>query len=229
MPLTRKTRYCTTVIRAPSGKKRSPIPMKRRRWPKYILRAALTMEPQVRRRSRRRGADGCHRVREASQSSSPKMAANASRTGDGFTTSAVSKLEPVSTEPPTLDSSITMTGITRAAATSTGTSFRFAIFQLRSSTGRSSTHGVHGLPRKTIGPLRRSLPSPRYAPVAQRIEQRFPKPRAQVRFLPGASQEPLHLNGFSPRPARPDRRSCPECVPKPDADAAPTRPRRPGG
>ena len=28
------------------------------------------------------------------------------------------------------------------------------------------------------------------APVAQWIEQRFPKPRAQVRFLPGASAEP---------------------------------------
>ena len=29
------------------------------------------------------------------------------------------------------------------------------------------------------------------APVAQWIEQRFPKPRAQVRFLPGASFAPL--------------------------------------
>src|SRR5579862_6180788 len=28
------------------------------------------------------------------------------------------------------------------------------------------------------------------APVAQWIEQRFPKPRAQVRFLPGASSRP---------------------------------------
>ena len=45
------------------------------------------------------------------------------------------------------------------------------------------------------------------APVAQWIEQRFPKPRAQVRFLPGAS---VRLNCASPAklhsPYRAERR-----------------------
>jgi hypothetical protein len=31
------------------------------------------------------------------------------------------------------------------------------------------------------------------APVAQWIEQRFPKPRAQVRFLPGAFRSSRHI------------------------------------
>jgi hypothetical protein len=36
--------------------------------------------------------------------------------------------------------------------------------------------------------VRKRLNQAANAPVAQWIEQRFPKPRAQVRFLPGAFQ-----------------------------------------
>ena len=40
--------------------------------------------------------------------------------------------------------------------------------------------------------VRKRLNQAANAPVAQWIEQRFPKPRAQVRFLPGA----LHLRAI---------------------------------
>jgi hypothetical protein len=49
----------------------------------------------------------------------------------------------------------------------------------------------YGVPLHEI-PANRQFP----APVAQWIEQRFPKPRAQVRFLPGASFTGIRSNGL---------------------------------
>src|SRR3954454_9325368 len=45
---------------------------------------------------------------------------------------------------------------------------------------------------------RRALPSD-VAPVAQWIEQWFPKPRAQVRFLPGACPKYLRTDAYRAR------------------------------
>ena len=45
-------------------------------------------------------------------------------------------------------------------------------------------------------PSRHELPQAARAPVAQWIEQWFPKPRAQVRFLPGASREIARFPGL---------------------------------
>src|SRR5262249_59927136 len=63
------SRYWTPAINTPSGRKSKPIPKNSRRWPKYIRRDAATIEPQARRCSRWKGADGGQSVREGSQRS----------------------------------------------------------------------------------------------------------------------------------------------------------------
>src|SRR5690348_1937101 len=71
----------------------------RRGWPKYIRRAAVTIEPHARRRESRSGADGCQRVRDVSQRMIPRIATSTIKTGDGLPTSEVSSVEPAPTAP----------------------------------------------------------------------------------------------------------------------------------
>src|SRR5215468_1640299 len=98
-PPTLNSRYWTPLIRTPSGKKSRPIVRNGRRWPRYIRRDAVTIEPHERRRESRRGADGSHVVRDVSQRKTPKITVRAIRTGDGLPTRAVRTAEPPATAP----------------------------------------------------------------------------------------------------------------------------------
>src|SRR5690349_3815542 len=84
---------------APSGRKINPMPRNRRRWEKYIRRAAAMMEPQARRRSSRRGAEGRQAVLVISQMRRARTTLIPIRTGEGFPTMAVSRVDPVATAP----------------------------------------------------------------------------------------------------------------------------------
>src|SRR5262249_1701975 len=94
-PPSRKRRYWTPVMTSPRGMKSSPISRKGPRWLTSMRRAEFTIAPHERRLCTLSGADGCHVVRDASQST--RTRATAISTGDGLPTIAVSTVEPDAT------------------------------------------------------------------------------------------------------------------------------------